>query len=114
MFVHDLIRARLLDMPESSKIPPLDSLKKSEWSPEFEQLMRNRLIMGAFRYGLLKAPGKTQWNRINAIIQRAEKYAQTKNKEFLVDIANFCLLEFEEGDGHFNSTEDVEHVKEVK
>lgn len=31
----------------------LEELRESEWSEEFEKFMRNRLIMGAIRYGRL-------------------------------------------------------------
>ena len=43
--------------------PSLESLKKTEWSPEFEKLMRNRLIMGAIRYGLLHEKGKPVYKK---------------------------------------------------
>jgi hypothetical protein len=89
----------------------LDSLRRSQWSLKFETLMRNRLIVGALRYGLLHEEGKPQYNRIQAILDRTLLYKKTNNKEFLVDIANMCLLEFEEGEGYFMSTEDTPKVK---
>lgn len=88
-------------------------LIQSEWSNEFEQLMRNRLIMGAIRYGKINAKNKPKYDRIDSIVKRAIKYNETKNSEFLVDIANLCLLEFVEGDNHFDSIDDGEHVKQI-
>lgn len=118
MSVHDQIRNHVLDACgyiEPISVGRLDVLRKSEWSPEFErllrarlgkyysekfeQLMRGALLMGALRYGKLNAPGKQQWDRLSAIEYRWEEYLKTCNKMFLVDIANFCLLEFEEGEG---------------
>jgi len=67
------------------------------WSSKFEQLMRNRLIMGAFRYGLLGYHKKPQYDRIASALRRLEKYAEFGNLELLVDVANMCLVEFVEG-----------------
>ena len=99
--------------------PPLkgksfDDLWESEWSPEFERLMRNRLVMGAFRYGLLNDPRKPQFDRMNSLRKRVEGYEKTGNLEFLVDAANMLLLEFEEGNHpnkHFSSIDDGEHTQ---
>jgi len=99
---------------EPKKVISYDELKKSEWSDEFEQLMRNRLMMGALRYGLIKAPGKPRYNRVDSIRKRLFDYQYTGNKELLVDCANLCLLEFVEcyhPDQHFNAIDDGEHVQ---
>lgn len=91
-----------------------DELKKTEWSVDFEKLMRNRLIMGALRYGKLHAKNKPVYNRVDSMIKRLQKYQDTGNKEFLVDVANLSLLEFEEckhPNAHFNSIDDGEHVQ---
>jgi hypothetical protein len=69
--------------------------------------------MGGIRYGLLHEPGKPKYDRIQSAIKRLEKYRQTGNLENLVDIANMCLLEFEEGEHpnrHFKSIDDGEHT----
>lgn len=58
--------------------------------------MRNRLIMGALRYGLMGAPGKPQYDRIGSIEKRLRSYRVSGNKEILVDVANLCLMEFVE------------------
>ena len=71
--------------------------------------MRNRLIMGSFRYGRLHGNFKPKFNRVESIIKRIN-YAETKNKELLVDIANLCLVEYEEGDGIWEPVDDGEHV----
>ncbi len=73
---------------------PMDykNLKKSEWSDEFEQLMRNRLVQGAFRYGLL-AENKLK-NCISLLEDKLKVYKETGNIEMLVDIANIALVEF--------------------
>jgi hypothetical protein len=102
MTTFEHLRQRLLQ--RAGLVPPapprytLRELEQSEWSAEFERYMRNRLIMGALRYGKIKAPGKRKWNRIAGIQKRLDQYAQTGNLETLVDVANLALLEFVEGE----------------
>ena len=100
--------------PESFGI---DALRRSEWSPTFEQLMRNRLVLGAFRYGKLNAEFKSQWDRMPSIERRAAEYQRTGNLELLVDIANLCLLEYVEGRHplrHFEAMDTEEFRVQVK
>ena len=87
----------LPEEPEPDERIDFEELRKTEWAPEFEQLMRNRLLLGSIRYGKLGAPGKPQYDRIAASIKRLRHYEETGNLEMLVDVANFCLLEFVEG-----------------
>ena len=101
------------DPPKPVKI---SDLKKSEWNHYFEKLMRNRLILGALRYGKLLAPDKPKYDRVNAMIKRLKTYQTTGNKEHLVDVANLSMLEFTEchhPKQHFHPIDDGEHVKTI-
>ena len=102
------------DEPHPAPAIDIESLRLTEWDTEFEQLMRNRLVMGAMRYGKIGAPGKPIYDRVSSIIKRMEKYKATGNKEFLVDVANLCLLEFVEchhPNAHFHAIDDGEHTE---
>lgn len=117
---HAVLRARLIaraGLDQRSKPKhTLVELEASEWSPKFERLMRNRLIMGALRYGKLGAPGKPNYDRCKSILKRLMTYRVTGNQELLVDIANLCLVEFVDGKHpmrHWHSVDDGMHV-EVK
>lgn len=106
----------LPELDELPKTPSIDieALRVSEWSSQFETFMRNRLIMGAIRYGKLHKPGKPIYDRVESIHKRLQLYQETGNQEYLVDIANFALLEFEEGKHplkHFSSVDDGIHAK---
>ena len=94
-----------------------DTLWETQWSPNFERLMRNRLVMGAMRYGRLKAPGKAQYDRIPSMHKRLEQFSATGNLELLVDVANLALLEFEESSHpkrHFAAIDDSqERVEKI-
>jgi hypothetical protein len=92
----------------------LEDLKKTEWSTEFENLMRNRLIMGAIRYGKLGDKNKPQYDRIQSCKDRLDAYEKTGNTEHLVDVANLALLTFVEDDHpekHFHAIDDGVHTK---
>lgn len=114
----DFIRERLyqhagLIEPQKPRFT-LQYLIETQWSNEFEQLMRNRLLMGALRYGLLQEPNKPHYDHLKSIIKRAHLYGQTGNDELLVDIANLALVEYVEGihpNKHFESHDDTEHCK---
>jgi len=112
--VTEHIREHLLKTLGVLSHPPLESLQVSEWSETFEKLMRNRLIMGSFRYETFEekraSPGK--YDYALAAKNRLSQYVVTGNLEHLVDAANMCLLEFEFGTDdkrHFESIDDGKH-----
>ena len=89
------------------------SLFESEWSKIFETLQRNRLVMGALRYGKINAPNKPIYDRVSGMQKRLKLYQESGNKEYLVDVANLCMLEFVEchhPTAHFKAIDDGEHV----
>jgi hypothetical protein len=92
-------------------------LEKTEWSLKFEKYMRRRLVMGALRYGKINGKGKPKYDYVDAIIRRAELYRETGNQEYLVDVANCCLVEFEQAGhpkAHFSSIDDTTEHFQVK
>jgi len=120
-FVHDQIRAHLLRscgfIDEPIRHLQLDALRRSEWSPTFERLMRNRLIMGAFRYGRLHEPHAPHDN-VHSAIARLRRYLKDGNQEHLVDAANLCLVEYVRGECHshptFQTVDDGQHTEQLK
>jgi len=106
-------------------IPPLScvslslaELRHTEWSSRFERLMRNRLIIGAFRYEPFKTKAQSYtYPTATEAIRRICKYLEDGNTEHLVDAANMCLLEFEFGNHpnkHFTSIDDGVHCERKK
>ena len=94
----------------------IENMGITEWDVEFEQLMKNRLLMGAMRYGKMRQDKKIQYNRVSSTIKRLNKYRADGNKEHLVDAANLCLMEFVEchhPKAHFSAIDDGEHTKEL-
>ncbi len=110
--VNQIIRRRLLaDVPD--RVPDLDTLRRTERSPQFERLRMNRKIVGSIRYGRMGAPGKPQFDRVADMIRRLQKYAGDGNAEHLVDVANLAELEFVEGFRCVKATDDGEHTQEI-
>lgn len=120
-FVHDQIRAHLLRscgrIDEPLGQMQLDELQRTEWSPAFERLMRNRLLMGAFRYGRLHEPHAAHDN-VRSAIARLRRYLDDGNQEHLVDAANLCLVEYVRGECHENpnlrAVDDGPHTEKRK
>lgn len=118
--IFDHLRDRCLknvhDTPIGDKREHLDDLVASEWSPEFERLMRNRLLMGRFRYGRMDRAEQRNYDRVGSALKRLRHYQVTGNLEYLVDAANLCLMEFEHGEHpsrHFEAADDGEHVDRI-
>ena len=117
--IRDKMRSNLLEKAGCfdgiyGDMPNIESLKKTEWSVEFETLMRNRLVLGAVRYGTIKHGQPSKYNRIGSMLKRVGLYEKTGNQEHLVDIANICLLEFCEPNhkkAHFASVDDGDHIQ---
>lgn len=102
------------ELSEPKPEPKIDyeALKKSEWSSEFEGYMRRRLIMGAIRYGKINGRGKPKYDRTNTMRKKVDLYVNTGNKEVLVDIANYAMIEFMEptiDNTYFEATDDQHH-----
>jgi len=103
-------------LPEQEPPAPknIESLRKTEWSNKFEKLMRNRMVMGAFRYGTIEENRKKKNDRMLSVLERLSSYELCGNTENLIDIANLCMLEFMDSkhpNAHFESKDDDIHVK---
>lgn len=71
-----------------------EEILKEDFSEEFINKMRNAMEMSYYKYGHAKKtyPELAQANK--CIQERLNLYLKTHNKDYLVDIANFALLEF--------------------
>jgi hypothetical protein len=107
----ELMRQRLEH--RAGILPPLktglsfDQIRKREtvYLEGFKRLMENRLMIGALRYGLIDQGPRI--DRTKGLMKRARQYQETGNLEFLVDLANICLIEFHERTHPLAHWEDV-------
>ena len=120
--VTNLIRAHLLESlgchDPVPRLPDLPELLRTEWCEEFEQLRRNRMIMGAFRYGLLNDPQKwksadgTSYDLMKGLRNKLDYYQQSGNIEALVDAGNYVMLIYihpSHPSAHFRAEDDHNH-----
>lgn len=73
-----------------------NEILETEYCEEFDEIRKKMMIMSYFKYSLAK-DNYEKYKSINAIEnikKRLEKYEETKNTEFLADVANFAMLEF--------------------
>jgi len=77
-----------------SQTPVNQPVPQSEFSEQFVQGMRARMAVSYFKYGPLANayPGKV--SAVESLKVRLEKYAETGNTEYLIDVANFAMIEF--------------------
>lgn len=127
---HEFIRGRLMEQLKAQGTPVFAnqhlswaSLRYTEWCPEFESHMRDRLMMGFFRYGAFQDPFKPSFKQIESAIRRLQNYLnpeheQYGNAELLVDAANLCMVEWKHPNNpafHFLATDDgEEHAEPIK
>lgn len=71
----------------------LGNLPQTEFSKPFMQGMLNRLAVGYHRYGPAKENASIN-DFIKSIDVRIAKYLETGNTEYLIDVANYAMLEF--------------------
>jgi hypothetical protein len=99
------------------KAPDIEEIAKHKFSDEFVKLMRNRMIMGFFRYGYNNPNEMKKLDFITSAKRRIELYELSGNTECLVDAANILRMEFEmpnHPNAHFQSVDDGEHSHQTK
>lgn len=112
---HDVMRDRIFREKFPEPIPPLDELRQTEWSSLFEKLMRNRLLIGRFRYGKFGSPDKAKFDNVGSALDRLKRYQCDGNQEHLVDVANLMMVEFEhpsQRSVHWSPMDDGVHAKQ--
>lgn len=114
----DLCRAHLLETVGFHahgvlhRIPTDVELTETEWCEEYEQLRRNRMVMGALRYGLLVDPRKWNYDLVAGLQRKLDHYQDTGNTEALVDAGNYLMLEFmrpSHPEAHFRGEDHHKH-----
>ena len=93
-------------------------LYRTEWCDQFEIYMRNRLVMGALRYGRMHDHSQPKRDHIKDIIKRAKRYLADGNQEHLIDVANLAMIEFvrpgSHAAPHWSPVDDGDHCGAVE
>lgn len=67
---------------------------KTEVSDKFISLMKNAMIMSYHKYGPIKEAYPHKVDAVKNLEKRLSLYKETGNADYLVDIANFAMIEF--------------------
>jgi hypothetical protein len=89
----------------------------TEFSPEFVQGMANRMAVSCARYGPIAEGFPEPFDALQSARLRLERYSQTGNQEWLLDAANFLMIEFlrpRHPAAHFRATSDQESPGRVR
>lgn len=117
--ITDILRDRLhlqagLSETEANGTPAAiarDIREKMECADHCNQLAKDRLQMGTYRYGVSM---HDRYDYRARLTDKLARYDATGNKEFLIDIINYCILEFfwpRRTDTYFKVAEDDEGSK---
>jgi len=72
-----------------------DEVLKTEYSLDFDKKRQNRMVLSFYKYGPVKFNYEQNLiNCIKSLEQRLAMYEETGNTEFLLDIANFAMIEY--------------------
>ncbi len=81
------------------------------FSQVFVDAMKARMVHGYLKYGPLEVGFPSRVNALESMQQRLKKYEATGNTEWLVDAANYLMIEFmkpQHPNAHFRATESTE------
>ena len=71
-----------------------NDILRRDFDESFIQRMRNAIETSHHKYGWLSDTYPELAQAVSCIEERLEKYKETHNTEYLVDIANFAMIEF--------------------
>jgi hypothetical protein len=85
---------------------------KTEISEKFIDGMRNRMMVSYYKYGPVAKGFPERVNALESLQGRINKYKETGNAEWLIDAANFAMIEFmhPSRDAHFVATSSDESI----
>lgn len=72
----------------------VSDILSTEFSEEFVAGMRDRMVVSFYKYGPVAEGFPHKVNAVTSLTDRLRKYAETGNTEFLMDAANFAMIEF--------------------
>lgn len=89
----------------------LTDILKTEFSERFVEHMKNAMMVSFYKYGPVADAYPDKVDAVASLMDRLRKYTAEGNTEFLVDVANFAMIEFmcpRHPSAHFRGTDDDE------
>jgi hypothetical protein len=90
------------------QLKTVPNVPDSEFSEQFVQGMVDRMAVSYFKYGAVAEAYPGRVNALASLQLRLDKYARTGNTEYLMDAANFAMIEFmrpRHPEAHFEPTD---------
>lgn len=72
----------------------LEEILKTEYSADFDEKRKRAMVTSYDKYGKASLNYPQNVDAIASLKKRLELYEQTGNSDYLVDVANFAMLEF--------------------
>ena len=91
----------------------IEQILKTEYSEEFDQLRKNRMVVSFHKYGPAKENYPLLVDAIENAKIRIQKFEETGNLEYLVDAGNFLMLEYKyprHQNAHFEAKDGTDNV----
>ena len=122
--IHDILRERLLLRAGAIKPAPVqtytrDEMEALQWGEEWQHilfLMKNRMIMGGYRYSPTSLQKPREFDNIADVKRRLDLYEVEGNMEYLIDAANITIIEClkkSHPNFHFNPIDDGVHAERI-
>lgn len=81
-------------MNNSKLLKDRQAILAEDFSEQFVEKMKNAIETSHYKYGFARKTYPELAQAYKCISQRLEMYIKTHNTDWLVDIANFAMLEF--------------------
>ena len=84
-----------------------DAILRRDYSDEFDSLRKNSIIQSHYKYGWMSESYPELADAFGSLEKRVALYKETGNADWLVDIANFAMIEYmhpAHKDFHFRRT----------
>lgn len=85
-----------------------EEILRRDFSEEFIAKMKNAIEMSHYKYGWASKTYPELAHAVDCIEERLKLYKMTHNKDYLVDVANFAMLEYmypSYPDAHYTPTD---------
>jgi hypothetical protein len=96
-------------MSKGPRVKTSDTVPQSEFSTTFVQGMYDRMAVSFHKYGKVADAYPTKIDALASLKVRLERYVETGNTEWLMDAANFAMIEFmrpRHPKAHFKATDE--------
>lgn len=87
----------------------MPEVPNTEFSETFAKGMKDRMHVSFYKYGPVAAAYPHRVNALESLLVRLRRYEETGNTEWLMDVANFAMIEYmhpRHPNAHFQGTDD--------